>query len=901
MSTGPRRRRNNSPVDRPNDLPRQLERNQEEQNPGPRAVPELSSDEEATAHLHRRNFGTHTGNLVFGKVTYVTPYAHWYRVQLDDAGSDLPCCQVTDTAINPFAVRNTGPISPGSGVLVFKPPEGFYGYILGVVPDIVEDGRFVHPDWVSQGSNMGFKRELYYHGIMSLFAEQGSVIDFSNNRPVDSSALGEWGRFSDLGGGIHIDPFLVFLRISESCGLFLNYLDELARLEGHNLDIRTAVSEWMVRDDSSEALNYYGSTPYLWEALGAFQPFATVHREITDEAVQYTDPYGKIEPLADDQQPFYRTEEYRGYLGQGYLRQVLLPPQQAGSDVNRYGNQTVNHGVFREAVGLDGSYSVQSAHSIVMAKRVLIPVGKRIKLPEAPDGDNANQEEGGYAFAGLSTDSPHQVGDVDPGGELPHLVRAAGLDDFMAHLFNWKTLHPFHYHVEDFYLPEHSEMSPFSKVKQIPSFNQLLQQTWLDPVSGTDLTVDSRYGAVEYYETESSFALLPDGSTVWRGGFGEEIRFAGGSIQISCPGDILLQPGRSLIGYGGDDIVLKSNKSVDITANENDVRIKAENNLELLGGNSGFGRTLIENRATGFNHDYADKIGEDIAGSGILLKSAKSQIVNWAAEIYLRTGGGDVTPGPITLDADQGQQSINTISRDFTRHLESFATDLFPSKEGKTVANVYTASNSQIQTPCQFDGFVTITNNGLLVQGWVTILGGHVGSEYADQYDFQVGWYRGESLRQARASLEQTLQVMEQVRSTGDDIYTLNIAERYYQQNQVGNDELIESVAFSLRNEKQYATENWELPETYWQQMARSSGQAVSKWQDNPVIYQNEELAPHPGRQRWQEATWLTLSLTMHDHATGLDLDRSDDAYREPTFGNWEKLIPDNNYPIISQ
>lgn len=884
---------------RPNDLPKQLERSQDEQNPGPRAVPELSADEQNTAHLHRQNFGTHVGQIVFGKITYTTPYAHWYRVQLDDGDADLPCCQVTDSAVTPFSVRSTGPIPPGTPVLVYKPPEGFFGYIIGAIPDIVTDGSLVHPDWISQGSNMGFKREIYYHGIMSLFAEHGSVVDFSNNRPVDSSALGEWGKFSDLGGGIHIDPFFVFLRISETCGLFLHYLDELTRLEGHNLDVRSAVSEWMIRNDSSEGLNYHGSSPYLWEALGAFEAYTEAHREISDEDVQYNDPYGKFEPLHDDQQPFYRVEEFKGYLGQAWLRQVLLPPQADSGSVHRYGDNSVAHGVFREHVGLDGSYGMQSAHSIVFAKRSLIPAGKRLQPPEAKKGDNV--EDGEYRFAGVYGEGDeHKIGDVDPGDDRPNLIRAVGFDDFLAHLFNWKNLHPFHYHSKDFFLPEQDELAPFNSIQLPPSFSQLLSQTWLDPTSPVPLKVDHRYGDVDYYETQASFSLLPDGSSVWRGAGGEEIRFLGGSIQISCPGDILLQPGRSLVGYGGDDIVMRANKSLDLTANQKDVRIKAEANLELLGGNGGYGRTLIESKSVGFSHDYEGKVGEEIQGSGILLKSADSQIVGWGAEIYLRTGGGDVSPGPIVLDADQGGQSINTISRDFVRHLESVALDYFPSKDGKAVANSFTAYNTQIQTPCQFDGGVTITEGGMLMKGYLAILGGHVGSEFADDYDFLVGWYDGQPLRQAEIALLRVLQGMEQARNNGDEHYLAAFDERYYQDGQVGHDDVIENTQFSLRNEEQYGTENWELPETYWQQLARESNQASNNWTENPVPYQGQELAPHPGYQRWQEDSWLTLALTMHDHATGKDERRDSRLYEEPTFGEWDKLPPDGNYPVIS-
>lgn len=884
-----------------NDLPRQIERFSETLDPGPRSVPELSSDEQASADLHNRNFGSRTGTVVFGKITYAVPYTHWYRVALDDGQADFPCCFLNDSASIPLSVRSTGTLPSSVGVLVFKPPEGSYGFILGVVPDIVGDGALVHPDWISQGSNMGFKRELYYHGLLRLFANEASLYDFSNNRPVDGSALGEWGKISDLGGGIHIDPFLVWLRISETCGLFLNYFDDHARLEGSNLDLRTAISELVARNDSGEGVYMQGFAPYFWEALGCFFPYTQMHREISDADVQYTSPYGKFEPLVDDQQPFYRTEHYQGYLGQGGIRQVVLPPSQDSAPVLQESSQIVLPGVFKEQIGLDGSFGLQSAHSIVFAKRTLIPVGKRMKRPESPDGDNIDGPNDEYMFGGFfGNGTTPQVADIDNDSELGHLKNATGFDDFMAQLFSWKGLHQFHNHTKDYFVPEQDQMGDLATLQVIPNFAQLMSQTWLNPVQPKSLRVDHRHGDVDYYEVQSSFALLPDGSTVWRGGGGEEIRMMGGNIQISCPGDIVMQPGRSVVAYGGDDIVMRANKSVDITANQNDVRLKAERNLEMMGGNSGSGRVLLESKASGFTHDYERKVGEDIAGSGVLIKAANSQIVNWGAEIYLRTGGGDVTAGPIMIDADQGNQDIRTHSRSFIRHLDILAADYFNADGNNTVANYFSALNSQIQTPCQFDGSVAITNNGLLVRGNIAVVGGHVGTEYAQQYGFLVGWLTRQSLQQAKASLQTILTSMESSQQSARDDYEVAVDNRYYQAGQVGQDDLILDTAFSFRNEYQYGTTAWELPETYWQQMARESSQTPGVWSENAVVYQQEELGPHPGYSRWRSETWLTMPSQLHDHTSGRDAARASGAYEAPVFSEWTKQMPDGNYPVIA-
>jgi hypothetical protein len=900
-------------ADRLNDMGRQLERAREQENPGPRSVPEASSDEHVAAHLHRHNFGTHAGFVVFGKITYSLPYAHWYRVQLDDANGDFPCCQITDTAALPFSVKHNSPLPPGSSVLVFKPADGFYGFILGVVPDIVTDGSLVHPDWIVQGGNGGFKRETYYHGLLNQFAAQASVLDFNNSRPVDSSALGEWGKFNDLGGGFHMDPFMLFMRIDENCGLFLNYLDSHARLEGHNLDIRTSFSEEVFRNDNNEGTYYKGSTPYFWEALGCYNQGNPAYRETSNEDVQYKSPRGKLEPMYSDQQPFYRSEEYGGYLGQGFLRQVSLPSNQVNTvERNQFNFMTPNLGVFREQVGLDGSYGLQSAHSITLAKRIYIPVPKRRRQPEDPQGDIgdglpgevANYQFAGKEASGVGETKPHKIGDiVDPGNDRPSMTPSVAFDDFMAHLFNWKPLHPFYYHENDFFLPDVQDgfTPPLSgQQNSTPLFSLLLTQMYLDPAKSETLRVDHRHNAT-YYVSESAFSLLPDGNFVLRGGGGVEIRSLDGNLQISAPGDIIMQSGRSTVSYSGDDIVLKANKSVDVTANENDVRLKAERNVGIMGGNSGRGRVLIESKATGFLHDYERKVGEDIDGSGVILKAADSQIVQLGAEIYMRTGGGDVAGGPIVIDADQGQQDIRMVARTCLRHLELSAADYFPVKGGKTVANVYSSATAQMGTGAQFDGGLAITKNGLQLRGNISVVEGHIGTEQSERYNGLVGVLKDQSLRLATSNLDQVISGMADSREGGKKDYEDAVDQRYYQSDQIGSDDVIGNISFSFRNEEQYNTSNWELVESYWQQMARTSNQQLTMWEDNTIEYQgNTTLAAHPGYDRWQDGCFVTSDLSLKDHEQGIEAKVKSGDYEEASY-KWQLKLPlERNYPVIS-
>lgn len=865
-----------------------------------RGITELSSDESFTNPLHRQNLGGN-GRITYGKIIYSQPYTSWYRVQLDDMDGDLPCCRLSDSAPLPFSVRDTSPLPANSSVILWIPDEVHYGYILGAVSDRIESGALVYPDWISQGSNCGIKRDAYYYELFDHTIRDGGAIDFSNSRPLDSLSSGEWGRMTDLGGGIHLDMFMSFLRMDETCGLWLFYLDRLARLCGYNFDLQTAISEIMVRNDNGEGLHYSGSTPYPWEALGKFAAGVDVAADFDDRDVHYGSARGKLEPTPDTILPIYRLEEFRGYLGQGFMRQLRFP-QRANGSANEYGNPVPSPALFRERISLDGSYSLSSAHSISITKRLILPAPQRLAPPESSEGDTTDN----YRFSGLNGNGvSHKVNSPNAEDEESHVQETMCVSDIDAHNHEWKGVHPFHYHEEDFSLPDQSEHATvgMQQIQTPLNFTALQGQSYLNKVDPTEVEIDHRYGDVKYFPVTAGVFLLPEGGIVIRDGYGGEIRMVAGSIQISCPGDVWLQPGRNVNMYAGDDIIGRAVNSMDFTTTNHDVRFKAERNMEFLAGNNGQqGRMLFENQAAGPTHDAIDKFGEDVNGSGFVFKAPHSDLVTACRGIYIRTGSDDVDEGPIVLDAAKGQSDIHTVSRSFNRHIRSTATDSFPVEGDKDVVNSYSSSNSQIQTSCQFDGGLFITKGGVSVSGEVNVINGHIGTEFAERFDGQVGVLKEESLKRAKQNLQETLRGMETARENAEQSFEDTIEEVYYDdENQPGHPSFQQAASFSLRTEKQMNTEKFLLAETYWQQMARLADSAPTTWTEKRIVSQGRVMMPHPGLINWTEnPIFLAQDLKAHDPTTGLDSDRDDQAYEEFEFELLGALAPDGAYPIVS-
>lgn len=868
-----------------------------------KGIVRTAENERGAASAHQQNLG-HEG-LALGKIVWSHPYLHWYRVQLDSGRSDLSCTTLSETSLQPFSVRSTSPIAPNTTVVVFRPTGSPFGFILGCLPYIVSNADANFSDWISQGSNGGFRRESYYRDFPTLFAKNGGAVDFSDQRPIDTSSIGEWGRFSSLGGGIFIDPFMSYMRVDESCGLWLFYMDRLARLCAHNYDFRSSVSEQVIRNDNGEGLNYHGSTPYAWEALGIKNHDDTFLRETDDKAVHYDAPYGKFEPQFDDQQPIMRYEEFRGYLGQGYMRQLSAPSSDA-QNPHRYSDTKPPVGLFREQISLAGDYGLMAAHSFSFVKRVLIPVAKRLKMPEDPTGDDT--ADGGYRFAGVTSGEGDQSQEhlvqadlpISEDAENPGVLKAAALLDMAAYQFNWQGLHPFHYHANDFNLPEESNMQPFSMLQQPLNFGSLRTKQWLDPPDPVEARIDHRYENVEYYETMAGIFALPDGGIVIRDGYGAEIRLTGGSISTNAPGDVWIQSGRNIINYAGDDAIIKARNSIDITATDHDVRLKSEQNLELLSGNGGVGRLLLECKAEGNANDVVGKQGEDVDQGGIIMKAANTDIISWGNNIYLRTGGGDVLGGQITLDADRGGAGIVMAADTISQFVDNAVNILMPA-DSPTAAYQFNQQACYLPVSVVMGGGLVIEQNGILCYGNISGIQCSVSSDQND--GGQLGDLSGKT-PESQIARSENIDALAAAQS-GIDMLTkqaktaVSDATKFlYADKRPGNDKVIENTGYSPRNDDQLNTADFLLPFTYWQQLQVATGDAGEAWTENTISYQGLEMMPHPGKKQWSEQkTLANVELQLYDPATGLDADRGD-KYENPKPLAWDKHIPNTSYTV---
>jgi hypothetical protein len=303
-------------------------------------------------------------------------------------------------------------------------------------------------------------------------------------------------------------------------------------------------------------------------------------------------------------------------------------------------------GVREEQKTLAGSDYTRTATKIVLAKRASIPTPRPNRLAQDPAGDNPTN----YSASGLDANRNivHSVkSDLLP-GSIPG-QRMMMLPDLIAYAFNWEGLHPFVYHANDWSVAQEGAAGSTLTNQIPPNYSTLDVDDYLAAPTPKYLDIDHRYGFTPIYENESAFSMLEDGSIVLYDGWGSELRMGGGNIEWHCAGDFRIFAGRNVITWAGNDFTVKAVDSIDLVAENADLRTQAGRNSHHLSGNTGCGGFLFETKAVCPSYSFHPNTGEDVTSSGFVVLSPYSQI-------WLR--GQDVA---IELEptADDGRIVIN--------------------------------------------------------------------------------------------------------------------------------------------------------------------------------------------------------------------------------------------------
>ncbi|MEM4360053.1 MAG: hypothetical protein QXT45_05955 [Candidatus Bilamarchaeaceae archaeon] len=358
----------------------------------------------------------------YGTVIESFPFLNCYRVSLE-GGSHVMCSYLGGPSSLPFGAKEASLLMPGSGVYVIEHPRSQIHTIIGVEPPArIAIGSYFS-DRLVPGSHIGFDKEA--SNILYFSTSSNALIDYSIGRPPDMAG-GEWAVVSELGGTLFLDSFMGMFKFDEETGLWIFYHDQMVRLSGHNLQIRSAVSEREDYHDETEhnlIENYYF---FPWEAIGKFRPSSTsfpfLQLSRADIQTSLQDRY-LVEPISDRQTGFNRYFEMKGFLPGGAARYMTIPSPwfMSPSVVNEMRSRDEVRvipqqlGVWMEKVHLNGAYIMASAKSIVLYKAGSpFPVPIRTSNPESIFGRRPSSR---HVLPGMLQPGPDWTGHI---GEVPY-------------------------------------------------------------------------------------------------------------------------------------------------------------------------------------------------------------------------------------------------------------------------------------------------------------------------------------------------------------------------------------------------------------------------------------------------------------------------------------------------
>lgn len=887
----------------------------------------------------KNNAANHTSPLVsdtplrVGRVLLALPYVHCYKVQLTGRQGTCIATSASNHSHTPLGVRSGEVIAPNSNVLIWNPASSELAYILAVLPSPVLHDDFNASDHIQQGGNSGTKKVDAYRNIPRTANRGHGWVSQSCGRPMDGT-IGEYVRMSETGIGLLIDSFQAYLRVNETCGLWLNYFDNYTKLAGLSLNIMSYCEHNVQYYDEGENFSLIGHATYPWEAAGMYAPLEKFTKTNDAEAVQMDRlfPFGMEEVQDQSQTPLYRLTDYTGYLGQGFNRTLIKPAKNSGKRLMTNAATEKDIGIFQELIALDGSYSVRSAKQIILAKYPLIPNPRRKRLPEDTKGDDLTERtgKGEYKFSGIFGEGPaHKVRDWKDQDVslLKNILRPAGIMDLLTHHYNWKSTHPFFYHKKDYDYPEEGDND--SPLKEIRFYRGGMARAYVE-VSPNPMKIDNRYGDVNYYNTAAFITIAEDGSIILADGYGSQLLMGGGQIRLEAGGDVMLMSGSRVVTLANEAII-RAKGSVDISSNERDVRIKAERNMQLLAGNSGAGGMLLESKGKGSAQLYEGSVGEEVRASGITLLSRGGSVNTMSKTAYIRTGvdeGNPESTGDLIIDCANGRSSMVSYAQTFdffcAKGLGIWHSPVGQGAASMSSSHFFGPSFAKVHGPTVMDDTVCIVHGGklgvagnifslkdIMCGGAMACKGGYptIGDSRNKKSSF---------IPIVTKFIEDFTEFSSEMTGEGTPIFTAYYPNNVWKPKMPGNSNLLgNQIGFSYRDSSDkgqaysYAENSFFLLETRWQQLARMQqlerrsmlAPAGQTWTEKVVKYQGKELYPWPGKINWAtNKVFLGYSdenkFKLFETKKAKSRKDNTQKYEEPSFPKWNERVCNGNYSI---
>lgn len=500
------------------------------------------------------------------------------------------CSIMARSASNLYGANDCTLPSVGSRVLVYLPNRNAgYGVIVGVIPS---------HDSVSVVPRNGGKPPQEYASVWELEAGATMAGNPGYSTPVESkdflyTVRAGATRPLDVMPGVHavvndqqvghsVSPLAVAMKATSRAQVRCSVVDESVRIAAGLFQFYGPDGTLQTFNDNGYVTEERTATPYQCERSGMNEIGEAVFEAKDKATLAPGSLFTTMQGVKARMVPRKRLHTLLGFMGDLLNIFVAKPDPDIGVPETQDA-KSKDQGLFHTHVDASGRLHVRAANGILLERCDRIPVPKRLREPWDPEGDKDIQPP--------PPRKPYEFPSNHPYGRSMYMRDANAWRTLQAywHIHNQSTGMGF----KDYYLPEEQDLRvPDDKYDGPGKAEEQFKDN------------DKRRAAV---------AMEPDGSIIFRDAWGSEIVMRGGSIIISAAANVEVRAGKSIIGMGGQDVVLKARDSADITAERRDIRIRAGANLQA----SAYG-VLVE--AVGGSTVGLGK-GEEARLGGVVIKA----------------------------------------------------------------------------------------------------------------------------------------------------------------------------------------------------------------------------------------------------------------------------------------
>jgi len=570
------------------------------------------------------------GYLTQGKISRVVSTHGTYEVLANIGPRFIFATGLKETASGLYGAHTSSTYPPGTWVILFVPDGSVSGNSLAFILGACNDTPVVKDSPYSILSVLDKTVSFLSTGTLNdiRFVPEDTLMehDYSNGRASDIIP-GEWAKTTYIGGGFLLNDFMSSMSTNERTKIEAFYFKNLLRFTADSLQQRIAANDtvsFLTDGGLNNEVIRRGST--LIESLGGLRGDVPLEATEATKELPYDYTY-------TTKQPYYSYQKITGDMSQGILETYTVPGQSV-DDNNPPGALSIYK-------GYDGSYAVKALNSISFEKTSIIPVPWAIQDPDTylPVGDHSDYDPviypmlpEIYSFYGADAVTDKNSYDLEKDSFYKFRVRnkiwniPKDKDAVLANLTN-----------AGFSFKDQPELSALPI--EAPYYKDAPVKNSLESFVNDD-GVRVKQEGVSVYDMSSCIKQLPDGSITISGGFGEEIRMYRGNVYITCPGDVITQPGRDNVVFAGGNNIQKANRGTTEIEGAS-VTVISEGNVQVAAGVDGGPATLIiENKSeeTPDLSEYENNMTDNkSSGSGVIIKG--KAVATISDNIYLQAEG----------------------------------------------------------------------------------------------------------------------------------------------------------------------------------------------------------------------------------------------------------------------